>query len=222
VTTAQHGINSPSRGANPSDRNRSNRVARQGRILELIRAHEIGSQAELAEMLASDDISVSQGTLSKDLLDIGAVRVRSASGLLVYAPPGSEIASDHVLHEQRLARICAEVLVSADASANLAILKTPPGAAQYFASAIDRVALDAVAGTIAGDDTVMVISRHAEGGTDMAEYFVSMARTGRPNHDDPDGTSRHDDSDGTSGHEAVAAGKPKMQGPIGADGAYER
>ena len=142
-----------------SERSRSNRVARQGRILELIRSHEIGSQAELADMLADDDISVSQGTLSKDLLDIGAVRVRSGSGLLVYAPPGSEIASDHALHEQRLARICAEVLVSADASANLAVLKTPPGAAQYFASAIDRVALDSVAGTIAGDDTVMCAVR---------------------------------------------------------------
>lgn len=172
-----------------SERSRSKRVARQGRILELIRSREIGSQAELAEMLADDGISVSQGTLSKDLLDIGAVRVRSGSGLLVYAPPGSEIASDHALHEQRLARICAEVLVSADSSANLAILKTPPGAAQYFASAIDRVALDCVAGTIAGDDTVMVIARRGDGGSDMAEYFVSMARTGRPAVEIDDGNA---------------------------------
>lgn len=175
-----------------SERSRSNRVARQGRILELIRSHEIGSQAELADMLADDDISVSQGTLSKDLLDIGAVRVRSGSGLLVYAPPGSEIASDHAMHEERLARICAEVLVSADASANLAVLKTPPGAAQYFASAIDRVALDSVAGTIAGDDTVMVISRSGDGGAQMAEYFVSMARTGRPADGDGNEAERRD------------------------------
>lgn len=162
------------------ERSTSSRMVRQSRILELIQSREIGSQAELAELLALEGISVSQGTLSKDLLDIGAVRVRAASGMLVYAPPGGEGSSDRTLNEQRLARICAEVLVSADASANLAVLRTPPGAAQYFASAIDRVAMDAVVGTIAGDDTVMVITRSADGGQEITHHFLAMARTGRP------------------------------------------
>ena len=138
--------------ASASERAGSSRVARQGLILELIQAHEIGSQNELADMLAEHGIRVSQGTLSKDLLDIGAVRVRSSAGVLVYAPPGLDVASDRTLREQRLARICAEVLVSAEASANLLVIKTPPGAAQYFASAIDRVSRPAILGTIAGDD----------------------------------------------------------------------
>ena len=99
--------------ASASERAGSSRVARQGLILELIQAHEIGSQNELADMLAEHGIRVSQGTLSKDLLDIGAVRVRSSAGVLVYAPPGLDVASDRTLREQRLARICAEVLVSA-------------------------------------------------------------------------------------------------------------
>ncbi|SER51309.1 transcriptional regulator of arginine metabolism [Propionibacterium cyclohexanicum] len=161
------------------DRPSSSRMVRQSRILELIQGREIGSQAELADLLALEGISVSQGTLSKDLLDIGAVRVRAASGMLVYAPPGSEGSADRSANEQRLARICAEVLIGADASANLAVLRTPPGAAQYFASAIDRVAMDAVVGTIAGDDTVMVITRPSDGGQEMARYFLDMARTGR-------------------------------------------
>ena len=166
--------------ASASERAGSSRVARQGLILELIQAHEIGSQNELADMLAEHGIRVSQGTLSKDLLDIGAVRVRSSAGVLVYAPPGLDVASDRTLREQRLARICAEVLVSAEASANLLVIKTPPGAAQYVASAIDRVSRPAILGTIAGDDTVVVVTRSPDGGQAVAQYFLAMARTGRP------------------------------------------
>ncbi len=153
----------------------SSRVARQALIIELIQHHEIGSQAELAELLAVDGITVSQGTLSKDLLEIGAVRVRNAAGVLVYAPPAADIASAHAAYESRLARICAEVLVSAGASANLAVLKTPPGAAQYFASVIDRVANPAILGTIAGDDSVLVIAQEPDGGQQLADWFTGLA-----------------------------------------------
>lgn len=153
----------------------SSRVARQGRIIELIQHREIGSQAELADLLAADGISVSQGTLSKDLLEIGAVRVRSSAGPLVYAPPGAEVASDHTAHEARLNRVCVELLISAAGSANLAVLKTPPGAAQYFASAIDRVAHPDVLGTIAGDDSILVIARQADGGQRLADWFATLA-----------------------------------------------
>ncbi|MBE6478717.1 MAG: arginine repressor [Propionibacteriaceae bacterium] len=166
--------------ASAAERAGSSRAARQALILELIQDREIASQNELADILAEQGIRVSQGTLSKDLLDIGAVRVRAATGVLVYAPPNVEAASDHAARGQRLARICAEVLVSAEASANLLVIKTPPGAAQYFASAIDRVSLPAILGTIAGDDTVMVISREPDGGQELAAYFLSMARTGHP------------------------------------------
>jgi len=153
----------------------SSRVARQGRIIELIQRREIGSQAELADLLADEGITVSQGTLSKDLLEIGAVRVRNAAGALVYAPPSAEFTSDNSAHQARLARICVELLVSAAASANLAVLKTPPGAAQYFASAVDRVGHPAVLGTIAGDDCILVIARDPEGGQGLADWFTGLA-----------------------------------------------
>ena len=83
----------------------SSRVARQGLIIALMQQREVGSQAELADLLAGEGITVSQGTLSKDLWEIGAVRVRSADGSLVYALPNAEVASDHAAHEARLARI---------------------------------------------------------------------------------------------------------------------
>lgn len=153
----------------------SSRVVRQARIIDLIQRRAISSQAELAELLAADGITVSQGTLSKDLLEIGAVRVRSAAGSLVYAPPGAELASDHVARESRLARVCVELLITAAGSGNLAVLKTPPGAAQYFASVIDRVAREDILGTIAGDDSIMVIAREADGGQRLADWFTGLA-----------------------------------------------
>ncbi len=90
-------------------------------------------------------------------------------GHLIYAVPGeggdrTPQVGEFATFEGRLARLCSEVLVSAEASANLVVLRTPPGAAQYFASAIDRVGWDAVLGTIAGDDTIVLVSRDAQGG----------------------------------------------------------
>ncbi len=75
----------------------------------------------------------------------------------------------------RLARLCGELLVSAESSANLVVLRTPPGAAQYLASAIDHSVLPGVLGTIAGDDTVLVIARDADGGDELAARFVALA-----------------------------------------------
>jgi transcriptional regulator of arginine metabolism len=140
----------------------------------LIEAQEITSQAELSDLLAAQGIAVAQGTLSRDLLEIGAVRVRGASGRLVYAPLGSD-GTDRGTAEAKLARIAAEVLVSADASGNIVMLKTPPGAAQYFASVIDRSNRDEILGTIAGDDTLLIVSRDPTGGEALAAWFLSLA-----------------------------------------------
>ena len=71
-------------------------------------------------------------------------------------------------------------ITSADASANLVVLRTPPGAAQYVASAIDRVAWPSVLGTIAGDDTILMITRDPDGGSRTAQTFLTMSKTGKP------------------------------------------
>ena len=160
------------------------RTARHARIIALLAAHPVRSQTELAELLAAEGTQVTQGTLSRDLVEVGALRVRGASGHLVYAVPGD--GGDRTPHvgefaafEARLARLCGEVLVSAEPSANLVVLRTPPGAAQYFASAIDRVGWASILGTIAGDDTILLISRDPAGGGDLAQRFLAMSGTGR-------------------------------------------
>jgi transcriptional regulator of arginine metabolism len=161
------------------------KTARQAKIIFLLGQQQVRSQAELAELLAADGVQVNQGTLSRDLVEVGAVRVRGHSGHLVYAVPAD--GGDRTPHigefatfEGRLARLCSEVMVSAEASANLVVLRTPPGAAQYFASAIDRVGWDAILGTIAGDDTILLITREPLGGAAIAEQFQLMSRTGKP------------------------------------------
>lgn len=155
--------------------------ARQQRIIELLANEKVRSQTELAELLADAGVVVTQATLSRDLVELDAVKVRVASGTLVYAVPGEGgdrtpvVGRESAASEARLARLCAELLVSADASANLVVLRTPPGAANFLASALDKAELGAVLGTIAGDDTVMVISRDPEGGDALAARLLALA-----------------------------------------------
>ncbi len=151
--------------------------ARQSRIAELIEREAIRSQTELASRLVADGIAVSQGTLSKDLLELGAVRVRTSTGELAYALLAGEYGPGSPAAQARLARLCGELLLSAEGSANLAVLRTPPGAAQFFASAIDKVGWDSVLGTIAGDDTVVLVTRTPDGGAAMAETFLNLHAT---------------------------------------------
>jgi transcriptional regulator of arginine metabolism len=134
----------------------------------------------LAEALAESGFAVTQATLSRDLVELGAVKIRDAEGLL-YALPGEggDRSPQRVLGPDavsaRLSRLCEELLVSAESSANLVVLRTPPGAAQFLASAIDRSALPDVIGTIAGDDTVLVVARRADGGPALARRFLTLA-----------------------------------------------
>jgi transcriptional regulator of arginine metabolism len=159
------------------------RTARHRRIVELLETRRVRSQSELADLLAADGLRVTQTTLSRDLDELGAVKIRDHGGDLVYAVPaeGGDPTPRIVLDGQvagRLPRLAAELLVSADASANLVVLRTPPGAAQFLASALDRAGLAEVVGTIAGDDTVMVIARDADGGADLATKLLHLA--GKP------------------------------------------
>lgn len=155
--------------------------ARQQMVVELLEHGEVKSQVELSELLAARGVHVTQATLSRDLLELDAVKVRSAAGTLVYAVPaeGGDRTPSPVREsgaaQARLSRLCGELLVSAEASANLVVLRTPPGAAQFLASAFDRAEIPDVLGTIAGDDTVLVIGRDPEGGDELARRFTALA-----------------------------------------------
>ncbi len=156
----------------------ASRVARQARIVELISQRAIRSQTELAGLLRTEGVEVTQATLSRDLDELGAVKIRGVDGgAPVYVIPedGSPVRGVEG-GTSRLGRLLAELLVSADASGNLAVLRTPPGAAQFLASAVDRAALHEVVGTIAGDDTVLVVAREPLTGAELAERLKGVAR----------------------------------------------
>lgn len=236
------------------------KTARQARIVTILAREQVHSQEQLASLLSQyADMHVTQATLSRDLDDLGVVRLRAADGTLVYALPGdpgghgspagtafsypersgpsseapasspggqaagaaalgthspewgagdtgsagsataageplagtgtggtgasggkanampSEAAASHGAASSRLIRYLKELLTSAEASANLVVLRTPAGAAQFLASAIDHTAWPAILGTVAGDDTVLVITRDPAGGAALAAEFLALA-----------------------------------------------
>jgi transcriptional regulator of arginine metabolism len=151
------------------------KAARHARITELLRRQPVRSQGELARLLEDVGVSVTQATLSRDLEEIGAMKVRAGGGGLVYAVPADNGPASGDGIATRLARLCEELLISAEASANLVVVKTPPGGAQLLASSLDRAAWSTVLGTVAGDDTVLVICLAAKGGPAVAERLIALA-----------------------------------------------
>jgi arginine repressor len=236
------------------------KTARQARIADILGREQVHSQDELAALLRQYGLTVAQATLSRDLDELGVVRLRAADGKMVYALPGEPggpgsrpgtgsgaahapalsatdgeppggassgapsgvhadaradaVLADKVLADkavadkvladkapadavpadtvladavspdmrvggQRLARFLSELLTSAEASANLVVLRTPAGAAQFLASVIDHVAWHSILGTVAGDDTVLVIARDPAGGAALAAEFLRLAERRR-------------------------------------------
>lgn len=159
----------------------SSRTARQQRIVSILSSRAVRSQTELLGILGADGIDVTQATLSRDLVDVGAEKVRVGKNL-VYAVPGEggdrtvRVAPDGQEITGRLAQRCHELLVSAEVSANLVVLRTPPGAANFLASAIDHTSVRGVVGTIAGDDTIMVITTGASTSRTVAERLMAYTR----------------------------------------------
>ena len=165
------------------------RSARQARIAELIAAQPVTSQTQLAALLAESGVEVTQATLSRDLEELGAVKLRGSDGApasYVLPPENAPLRPARSVDAApaRLARLLADLLISAEGSANLAVLRTPPGAAQFLASALDKVGLPDVLGTIAGDDTLLVISRAPDGGAALAARLRALAE--RSPENDPD------------------------------------
>lgn len=166
------------------------KAARQATIIAILAetGKPVRSQEQLVDRLAEQGVFVTQATLSRDLDEIGAVRLRGPDGALVYALP-----ADHPAGLEppppattAFARVAADLLLSAEASGNLVVLKTPPGAAQLMASMIDRSGMTAVLGTVAGDDTVLVVARDPAGGDNLAATFLQLAerrvKTARGGH----------------------------------------
>jgi transcriptional regulator of arginine metabolism len=141
-----------------------NKFERQGAILRVVQQQELATQAELADALRKEGIKTVQATVSRDIAQLGLVKVRSASGRLVYALPGAE-------DLDRLSALAAALrrwTVEITSTGNLVVVKTPSGYANALARALDEAALPDVAGTVAGDDTIFVAAREGLLGADLA------------------------------------------------------
>ncbi|GAC85714.1 arginine repressor [Gordonia paraffinivorans NBRC 108238] len=152
------------------------RAGRHARIVEILATHRVRSQTELQRLLAEEGIEATQATLSRDLDELGAVKLRAADGGAgVYVVPEDGTPVRGVSGgTDRLARLVTDLLVSTDSSGNLAVLRTPPGAAHYLAAALDRARLPDVVGTIAGDDTILVVAREPLTGAELARRIEGL------------------------------------------------
>jgi transcriptional regulator of arginine metabolism len=148
---------------------------RQHRILRLLETHAVTNQAQLVELLAAEEVEATQTTVSRDLEEIGAVKVRVPGGETVYALP--ELPVRQVAPEDHLRRVLGEWVVEVARSGNLVVLRTPPGSAHVVGSALDRSGLDGVIGTVAGDDTVLVVAAEDPGGAQVAQRLAALAGT---------------------------------------------
>ena len=158
------------------------KAARQARIVELLESRPVASQTELGRLLAESGVAVTQATVSRDLDELGAVKTRTPAGTAYVVPeenaPRGGTTGDV---DARLGRLLEELLVSAEPTGSTVVLRTPPGGAQLLASALDRAGLPDVAGTLAGDDTVLLVTRTpaTPASTTLAERLLRLAE-GRP------------------------------------------
>ncbi|MGB8651016.1 MAG: arginine repressor [Mycobacteriales bacterium] len=136
------------------------KAARQAKIVELLEAQPVASQTELGRLLAAQGVQVTQATVSRDLEELGAVKVRTHGGTAYAVPPeGHPRSGTPEAVDARLGRLLEELCVSAEATGSLVVLRTPPGGAHLLGAALDRAGLPEVAGTVAGDDTVLLVTR---------------------------------------------------------------
>lgn len=158
------------------DEGRLTKAQRQHRISLLLENNVVNSQAKLVDLLADDGVRATQATVSRDLEDLGAVKIRVPGGETAYAVPA--LPSEQVAPEDHLRRVLGEWVVDVAQSLNIVVLRTPPGSAHVVGSALDRAGLSEVLGTVAGDDTLIVIASESAGGSAVATLLRRLAGLG--------------------------------------------
>ncbi len=149
------------------------KASRQYRIAALLENHAITSQVRLAELLEHEGLETTQATVSRDLDDLGAVKVRVAGGETVYAIPEHPV--DRIAPQDHLRRVLGDWVAEVTFSMNLVVLRTPPGSAHVVASALDRAGMTEILGTVAGDDTLIVVAKRPLGGAALAAALRELA-----------------------------------------------
>ena len=151
----------------------SSKVQRQQAIAKLVARCAVTNQPQLVDLLAEEGIAATQATVSRDLEDLGAVKVRVPGGETVYAIPEYEPA--RIAPEDQLRRVMGEWVAEVRVSINLVILRTPPGCAHVVASALDRSGMAGMLGTVAGDDTLLCVAEESLGGAALADRLRDLA-----------------------------------------------
>jgi transcriptional regulator of arginine metabolism len=154
--------------------NSSSVSARRAKAISLIKAGVVHSQSDLVKLLKKAGFAVTQATASRDLEEVGAVRSRNESGELVYQIGAS---ADGAISKSM--PLPSDLILSVESSGNLAVVRTPPGGAQFLASSLDNSGIKSIIGTIAGDDTVLVVSKKSNGGADLAKELLSFGSSSK-------------------------------------------
>ena len=149
------------------------KTQRQHRLAGLLERHAVTSQVQLVELLAAEGVVATQATVSRDLEELGAVKVRVPGGETVYAIP--ELARNRLAPEDHLRRVLGDWVAEVAHSGNIVVLRTPPGSAHVVGSALDRAGLEEIVGTVAGDDTVIVVAAEQSGGAEVARRLSALA-----------------------------------------------
>jgi transcriptional regulator of arginine metabolism len=151
----------------------STKTQRQHKIVKLLETNEVSSQGQLVRLLAADGVNATQATVSRDLDDLGAIKVRARGGMSVYAVP--DLPKDQVPPGDHLRRVLGDWVVEVAQSQNIVVLRTPPGSAHVVGSALDRSSLPEVLGTVAGDDTLIIVADESTGGAVLADQLRDLA-----------------------------------------------
>jgi transcriptional regulator of arginine metabolism len=153
------------------------KTQRQHRLARLLENNAVTSQTQLVDLLEGDGVRATQATVSRDLEEMGAVKVRVPGGESVYAIP--ELPHERVAPEDHLRRMLSDWVVDIGSSGNLVVLRTPPGSAHVVGSALDRSGLPEILGTVAGDDTVLVVVAEGVDGAAFASTLGALTGLNR-------------------------------------------
>ncbi len=197
---------------------------RQHLVAQLLERRAVASQSQLVDLLAAEGVAATQATVSRDLDELGAVKIRVAGGDTAYALP--ELPTRQVVPEDHLRRVLGEWAVEVAASGPLVVVRTPPGSAHVVGSALDRSAFPGVIGTVAGDDTVLVVVEESAGGTSVADTLRTLAglpvpsggRYGAGGRPTGDGAGERPTGDGAGERPTGDGAGERNSGAAGADG----
>lgn len=151
----------------------STKQQRQQMISRLIGQEVVASQQQLQDLLRGQGIEATQATISRDLEELGAVKIRVAGGETAYAI--AEYAPARIAPSDQLRRVMAEWVAEVTSSGNLVVIRTPPGCAHVVASALDRSGLQGILGTVAGDDTILCVAAEDVGGAGVAQQLRDLS-----------------------------------------------